>query len=256
MNPDRQGSPKKTGKWKSRTRVDHSQGTQIGDDGTQINHFHDDKSGKMAVILAVVVILAVGSVGVALWTHRGDGSSAAAKVETPQPDPDGTPPPTTMVTTVTGTTVTTTTPAPKAPIWYDLTRLRSVVWNNGFDPIDPVRIGAASFPAGIIGSYQSSTTDQNDKAVWAIGGQCSTFAASVGKYTDSSGGGTGRFVVIGDDRELTSVEVGPNDPAVDLNVDITGVIRLTLLDTKHLQDASNAWGRPRVLCAGSPGPAR
>lgn len=220
-----------------------------------VNNFHGPSRRLAAVSLAALLVLA-GAVAAAVWANRHGNSAVAGNAEST--------PPVAVSATATTTTTTGLTPAigpsatspqAHAPISYDLTKLRSVVWNNGFDPVDPVRIGTGTYPAGIVGSYQSSSSDQNDKAVWAIAGQCTAFDTSVGKNTDSSGGGTGHFVVLGDDRELFSVDVGPNDPAADVHVDITGIIRLTLLDTRHGQDATNAWGRPRILCAGSPGPA-
>lgn len=244
MNPDR-----KPGKREYRARADHGKGLQFGEDGTQINHFHEPNKAP-AVLIAVLFLLVAGGAAVVLLADRGTDGTAASKGDLSQPVPVGSP---IAPTTPAVTTAKSTTPA---AIWYDLTKYRAVIWNNGFDPVDPVRIGAASYPAGIVGSYQSSSTDQNDKAVWALGGRCTSFEASVGKNTDSSGGGTGRFVVIGDDRELFSAEVGPNDPAAEVRVDITGVIRLTLFDTRRLQDATNAWGRPRVLCATAPGTPR
>ncbi|MEU8897055.1 NPCBM/NEW2 domain-containing protein [Nocardia sp. NPDC048505] len=250
MNPDQHRSSEKPRKQKYRTTADHGKGLLLGDDGTQINHFH--QPGKTPVVVVGVVVLVVAAIaGAALWATRngGDSPNSAGVTTTSEAVPIAAPGPVPPTTTAARTT------AP-APIWYDLTRLRAVVWNNGFDPIDPVRIGAASFPAGIVGGYQSSATDQNNKAVWAIGGKCTRFEAAVGKNTDSSGGGTGRFVVIGDERELFSAEVGPNDPPTEIQIDITGVIRLTLYDTRRLSDATNAWGRPRVSCATSPGPAR
>ncbi|WP_244976277.1 NPCBM/NEW2 domain-containing protein [Nocardia huaxiensis] len=257
MYPDQDGPAEKAGKRKYRVQADRGKGLQLGDNGTQINHFHDtDKkhdTGRTVGIVAVVLVLVVAGVAATLWVTRDGESADAAKNLPSLPITGGLP---TSTSTVPVSSSTTTTPRAAQPIWYDLTKLRAVIWNNGFNAVDPVRIGASSYPASIIGSYQSSATDQNDKAVWAIGGQCTRFEAWVGKNTDSSGGGTGRFVVIGDDRELFSTEVGPNDPAVEVPVDITGVIRLTLLDTRRLQDATNAWGRPRVLCASSPGPAR
>lgn len=232
---------------KNRVRTRGTQGQVVGDGNTQINNYGQTVS--VAAVMAVVV----GAVGGAFWVNRDDGSPASGENTTPQVNPGGelggmTGAPTSSVK------VTTSTAAPAN--WYDLTKLQSVVWNNGFNPVDPVRIGAGSYPAGIVGSYQSSSTDQNNKAVWAIGGQCTEFSAWVGKRADSSGGGTGRFVVMGDDRELFSAEVGPNDPAVEVRVDITGVIRLTLFDIRRLSDATNAWGRPRVLCGTAPGPTR
>lgn len=244
MNPDQQGTP---GKRKYRAGANGAKGVVVGEGNTQNNHFH-------VGTLAAVVLLLVASGAVAWWVIGGVDSSRSGNAEPSQAIPPGLP--ITSTTTAAPSTSSSVTRTTAAPIWYDLAKLRAVVWNNGFDPIDPVRIGASSYPASIVGYYQSSASDQNDKAVWAIGGQCTEFDAWVGKNTDSSGGGTGRFVIIGDDRELFSTELGPNDPATQIHIDITGVIRLTLFDTRHLQDSTNAWGRPRVLCPTAPSPPR
>ncbi|APA99952.1 NPCBM/NEW2 domain-containing protein [Nocardia seriolae] len=246
MNSDPRDPSRKPGKREYRARANRGRGQLIGEDGTQVNHFYG--MSRTAGVFVAVLVLAIAVVTFVTWGKRGSETPEAGKTESRQPVSE--------VVPSTTTSAVTTTRNPTAPIWYNLSKLSAVIWNNGFTPFDPVRIGAAPYPAGIVGGYQSSATDQNDKAVWAIGGQCTAFEASVGKNTDSAGGGTGQFVVIGDDRELYSTAVGPNDPAVDVHVDISGVIRLTLYDTRHLQDATNAWGRPRVLCGSSPGPSR
>ncbi|WP_278262231.1 NPCBM/NEW2 domain-containing protein [Nocardia sp. AG03] len=147
-------------------------------------------------------------------------------------------------------------PAPTVG-WYDLTAYRAVSWNNGFDPVDPVRIGAASFPASIVGFYPSTSSDPMDRAIWTVGGKCDRFSVWIGKDADSSSSdGVGRFVVQTDDREAFAAEMSMADAAREVALDITGAIRLTLLDTRRSQDAKNAWGQPRVHCTEPPGRKR
>ncbi|MEU0538276.1 NPCBM/NEW2 domain-containing protein [Nocardia sp. NPDC005978] len=225
-------------------RLRDAKGPVIGEGNTQVNVYG-------LSVAAAVSLMVVGVLGL-WWLNRGLDSSAHGKEGPPQANSVAT---TTAAEGVPGPSGETTTPA-APPIWYDLTTLKSIIWNNGFTPIDPVQIGANSYPAGIVGSYQSSATDPNNRAIWAISSKCTEFRAWVGKNTTSAGGGTGRFVVIGDGRELRSVELGPNDPATEIRVNITGVNQLTLMDTRRMTEASNAWGRPGVLCGSVPSPPR
>ncbi|WP_157514339.1 NPCBM/NEW2 domain-containing protein [Nocardia concava] len=215
----------------------------------------------------VVVGLVAGILVFTLWPGRGSDNSDSENMQATKslfpvlvsPSANAVPSsnPTTPRASVSETSIVA--PRVSGPIWYKLTQLRAVTWNNGFDLVDPVRIGAESFPASIVGNYQSSASDQNNKAVWAIGGQCSEFKAWIGKNTDSgnSGIGSGRFVILGDGgRELYSETRGPTDPALLVDINIAGVTRLTIYDTRGGQDMANAWGSLQILCAGSPGPAR
>ncbi|MEU4595953.1 NPCBM/NEW2 domain-containing protein [Nocardia sp. NPDC023988] len=145
----------------------------------------------------------------------------------------------------------------RADGWYELTSYRAVSWNNGFDPVDPVRIGSASFPSSIVGYYPSTSSDPMNRAIWTIGGTCDRFSVWIGKDADSgSSDGIGRFVVQADDREVFTGEMTMDDGAREVTVDISGAFRLTLFDTRRPQDAKNAWGRPRVHCTEPPGRKR
>ncbi|MFD6453453.1 NPCBM/NEW2 domain-containing protein [Nocardia sp. NPDC060220] len=163
----------------------------------------------------------------------------------------------TLTTSVTSTSkLVSPTVAPSAG-WYELTSYRSVTWNNGFDPVDPVRIGSASFPSSIVGYYPSTTSDPMNRAIWTVGGKCDRFSVWIGKDADSaSSDGVGRFVVQTDDREAFAGEMSMADAAREVDLDISGVVRLTLLDTRRSQDAKNAWGKPRVHCTEPPGRKR
>ncbi|MET8777112.1 NPCBM/NEW2 domain-containing protein [Nocardia sp. NPDC004654] len=141
--------------------------------------------------------------------------------------------------------------------WYELTAYQSVAWNNGFDPVDPVRIGSASFPSSIVGYYPSSSSDPMNRATWMVGGKCDRFSVWIGKDAESaSSAGVGRFVVKADDREVFADEMSMTDAAREVDIDLSGVVRLTLFDTRKSQDAKNAWGRPRVHCTAPPGRRR
>jgi len=146
-------------------------------------------------------------------------------------------------------------PAPDG--WYELTGYQSVAWNNGFDPVDPIRIGSASFPSSIVGYYPSSSSDPMNRATWTVGGACDRFSAWIGKDAESpSSAGVGRFVVKADDRDVFTGEMSMKDAARELDIDISGAVRLMLFDTRGSQDAKNAWGNPRVHCAAPPGRKR
>ncbi|PPJ29334.1 hypothetical protein C5F51_12985 [Nocardia nova] len=212
------------------------------------------------VSLGVVVVVAAVGVGAVMWWNSqssgaadadarpvpGSTTSVAAAVMRP-----------TTTTTPSGTT-TAAAPAHSDPTWYKLTAYKSVSGGNGFYWKDSVRIGTQTYPASIAGEYPSSTSDPSNRAVWAIGGNCTRFQAWVGKDIDSSesGTGSGGFYLQGDGRDLASVMVGPADPPQRMDVDITGYARLTLYDTRKSVDMNNAWGTPEVLCTSAPGQSR
>ncbi|MGW5924227.1 NPCBM/NEW2 domain-containing protein [Nocardia fluminea] len=164
--------------------------------------------------------------------------------------------PTPLTSVVPTSKVVSSTGAPSAG-WYELTSYQSVAWNNGFDPVDPVRIGSASFPSSIVGYYPSTSSDPMNRAIWTVGGKCDRFSVWIGKDADSaSADGVGRFVVQADDREVFAGEMSMADAAHEVAIDISGVLRLTLLDTRRSQDAKNAWGQPKVHCTAPPGRKR
>ncbi|MGW4326044.1 SDR family NAD(P)-dependent oxidoreductase [Nocardia sp. NPDC004573] len=204
---------------------------------------------------------------------RGDEPSALppATTTTPRvlaigPSPTSTPRPTPTTSSAAATSTSTVRPSPSATSaalapssdgWYDLVEYQSVSWANGFDPVDPIRIGAVSFPSSIVGYYPSSASDPMNRATWTIGGQCDRFSVWIGKDSDSpSSAGVGRFVVRVDDQDAFTAEKSMSDPAEEVNLDISGKIRLTLFDARRSQDAKNAWGRPRVHCSAPPGRKR
>ncbi|WP_282784399.1 MULTISPECIES: NPCBM/NEW2 domain-containing protein [unclassified Nocardia] len=224
------------------------------------NGAHDPKSprrgrwtliGTWVAAVATVVGVVVAVVLAAPWKPEPEAGIPHSTAPVPSAEPIT---PTAAVTT-TRASVTSTTPAGER--WYNLVEYRSVVWNNGFDTVDPVQIGTESFPGSIVGYYPSSLSDAMNKAIWVLGGNCSKLSVWIGKDAASPySAGAGRFVVRGDDADLFTGEKGMSDPAEEVSVDLTGVVRLTLLDTRRSQDAKNAWGTPRVYCSAPPGKKR
>ncbi|MGX1762654.1 NPCBM/NEW2 domain-containing protein [Streptomyces lydicus] len=201
---------------------------------------HSRRTAAIA-LFALVITLASIVIAAKTGTFRDNGApieTSSVGTHTPTASPRATDP-------------------PRGPRAYNLANTRSAVWNNGFDVVSEARIGAQRFPASIIGSYQSSATDQNNKATWALARACTQLDVAIGKNADSvSSTGTGRFVILGDGRELINEEVTAADPPRLIRVDISGVMRLTLLDTRQLSDATNVWGTPSVYCQSNPGPRR
>ena len=141
--------------------------------------------------------------------------------------------------------------------WYELTAYRAVASGNGHDSVESITIGTESYPSSIRGWYSSSASDQNNFRTWLVAGKCSQLSVWVGKDQASPRNeGTGRFIVKNGDREIRTAEATMDDAPEHLKVDLTGVTRLTLLDTRKRLDANNAWGNPRVLCTEPPGEAR
>ncbi|WP_410645307.1 NPCBM/NEW2 domain-containing protein [Amycolatopsis sp. lyj-346] len=143
------------------------------------------------------------------------------------------------------------------PAWYDLTAYEAVSFGNGHTSVASITIGTTSFPNSIRGYYQSSASDPNDRRTWLTAGACDRLSVWVGKDAASSGtGGTGHFSVQAEGAEVAGADATLTDPPRHLDVDISGVSRLTLLDTKASRDANNAWGSPKVHCTAPPGKAR
>jgi hypothetical protein len=143
------------------------------------------------------------------------------------------------------------------PAWYDLIAFEAVSFGNGHSSVSSITIGTSSYPNSIRGYYQSSASDPNDRRTWATAGACDRLSVWVGKDATSAGtGGSGHFGVQAEGAEIAGADATLNDPPQHLDVDITGVSRLTLLDTKASRDANNAWGSPKVHCTAPPGKAR
>lgn len=142
---------------------------------------------------------------------------------------------------------------------YDLTAYEPVSFGNGHSSVNSISIGTGTdpFPSSIKGYYSSSASDPNNRRTWLTGGKCTKLTAWVGKDAASSKtAGTGRFIVKAEDVEIASKQAMISDAPQRIDIDITGVIRLTLFDTRGGQDAFNAWGTPQVQCTSPPGKAK
>jgi NPCBM/NEW2 domain-containing protein len=218
----------------------------------------------LAVGAALLLFLGLGLLGYARFVdHRndavaspppvGEGDSsvpatptASASSQIRESNPDAGSPSTTPLGTPENT-----------QNWYELTAYRAVAWGNGHTSVDSIMIGTTSYPSSIRGSYSSSTSDPNNFRTWLVGGRCSKLSVWVGKDQASpKTAGTGRFIVKSGERQIRAAAATFTDPPEHLQVDLTGVSRLTLLDTRKSRDADNAWGSPQVFCSEPPGAAR
>jgi NPCBM/NEW2 domain-containing protein len=217
------------------------------------------KRRQVVVALLAVVVLVLGASLLAYTlANREDGVTA-------QPSPTGQPPASTAVAVTPGGSASPSpSPSPDTTAttgstegWYELTAYRSVAFGNGHDSVDSITIGTESYPSSIRGTYPSSAANQNNFRTWLVGGKCTQLSVWVGKDQASPrSAGTGRFIVKNGDLEMRTAEASMDDAPQHLEVDITGVSRLTLLDTRQRLDADNAWGNPRVQCTEPPGEAR
>ncbi|WP_235921718.1 NPCBM/NEW2 domain-containing protein [Lentzea tibetensis] len=228
-----------------------------------------NKLFKAGGVLLIVASLVVGVFVVG--TPLGDAASGRSGGTTASSAPDSSQQPTTTVTTTaepisssTSTLGTTQSaagqPTSKAsgPTWYVLTAHQPVAFGNGHNSVNTITIGAQSYPDSIRATYPSSAADPNNRRTWLTGGNCTKLSAWVGKDAGSPRtSGTGRFVVQAEEAEMAAVEATISTPAQHMDVDITGVVRLTLFDTRGgSADAYNAWGTPRVFCSTPPGKSR
>jgi transcriptional regulator with XRE-family HTH domain len=102
--------------------------------------------------------------------------------------------------------------------------------------------------------YGAMAADPNNRRTWLAAGKCSRLSVWVGKdAASSSTAGAGRFVVKAEDVETASADATITDSPQHIDIDITGVVRLTLFDTRASRDANNAWGSPLVYCTAPPG---
>ncbi|ADJ49032.1 hypothetical protein AMES_7206 [Amycolatopsis mediterranei S699] len=189
-------------------------------------------------------------------TAPGTAVASSSGVSSAQPDEPAMP--TKPVAAGTAERQPETTPVSQArrsgPAWYDLTAYEAVSFGNGHSSVSSITIGNTSFPNSIKGYYQSSASDPNDRRTWLTAGACDQLSVWVGKDAASSGkGGTGHFSVQAEAAEIAGADATLQDQPQQLVVDIAGVSRLTLFDTKASQDANNAWGSPKVRCTAPPG---
>ncbi|HEX7306827.1 NPCBM/NEW2 domain-containing protein [Lentzea sp.] len=199
--------------------------------------------------VAALVVALVGSAGVLAgvlkYGEREAASSPALGAVTP-------------VTTEQGPT-TTSGPVRSGEGWYDLASHEPVESGDGQELVSSISIGVGRepFPESIRGSSASSVALPVNFRTWATAGRCTRLSVWVGKDAASAQkDGTGQFVVKADDQELTSRQAGATDAPQHVEVDISTVSRLTLLDVRASRDAANAWGTPRVYCTAPPGKTR
>lgn len=143
--------------------------------------------------------------------------------------------------------------------WFNLTAYYAVAFGNGHYSVPSIQIGAGAtaYPDSIRGSYPSSESDPNNSRTWLVGGKCTRLSVWVGKDAGSTRSeGVGRFIVKAEDIEIYAVDAVMTDTPKHIEIDITGVSRLTLLDTRSSLHANNAWGSPRVHCTAPPGKSR
>jgi alpha-galactosidase len=119
--------------------------------------------------------------------------------------------------------------------------------NGASDPGDgmPIKIRGQTFSKGL-------GVDAPSAVIYRLGGQCTTFAATVGVDDSANGAGTVVFQVWADGEKLfDSGTVTGTSPAMPVDLDLTGKRRLKLLvtnagDGSALDRAS--WGDLRVDC--------
>jgi hypothetical protein len=152
-------------------------------------------------------------------------------------------------------TVLTTSPAaPPPPVedWYDLTAYQTVESGDGHETVPSISIGVGKepFSHGIRGSAGSSANFRT----WSTAGRCTRLSVWIGKDAASpQQDGIGQFVIKADEKEATTRQASIVDAPQHVEIDISAVTRLTLLDVRGGRDAHNAWGTPKVFCSAPPG---
>lgn len=156
-------------------------------------------------------------------------------------------------------TVLTTSPAaPPRPVedWYDLTTYQTIESGAGHETLESISIGVGKepFARGIRGSGGSSATQSANFRTWSTAGRCTRLSVWIGKDAASAQTeGVGQFVIRADKAEAVTRQASIADAPQHVEVDISDVDRLTLLDVRGGRDAANAWGTPRVFCSAPPG---
>ncbi|MET9231580.1 NPCBM/NEW2 domain-containing protein [Lentzea sp. NPDC003310] len=195
------------------------------------------KPGKWIVAAALAIVLVVGVslvVGGAL-------------------NPDEAP------ATVLTTSAVEAAPPPSSEDWYDLTTYAPVEAGTGLEFVPSVSIGVGREPlsGGLRGTAGSSAAQPVNFGTWQTASRCTRLSVWVGKDAASSQrDGVGQFVIKADETEAATRQAGIDDAPQHVEVDISDVDRLTLLDVRAGRDAVNAWGTPRVFCAAPPGRTR
>ncbi|WP_176946534.1 NPCBM/NEW2 domain-containing protein [Lentzea fradiae] len=143
--------------------------------------------------------------------------------------------------------------------WYDLSLHEPLEIGQGQELVASIVIGVGGqpFENSIRGYLVSSMAQQTNASTWTTDSRCTRLSVWVGKDAASSlTGGTGEFVVEADGEVITSREATSGDAPQHLEVDVSTVDRLRLVDVRGSHDADNAWGTPRVYCTAPPGKLR
>lgn len=147
-------------------------------------------------------------------------------------------------------------PPPPAEDWYDLTTYQAVESGDGHETVPSISIGVGKepFSRGIRGSAVSPVAQPANFRTWSTAGRCTRLSVWIGKDAASSqADGVGQFVIRADEKDATTRQASIADAPQHVEVDISDVDRLTLLDVRTGRDAANAWGTPRVFCSAPPG---
>lgn len=141
--------------------------------------------------------------------------------------------------------------------WLSLLDVKPTVWRNGFDSYEELTIKNSTFPRSIKGWYSTGKQfgDPNN-AQWALKGKCTKLEVWVGQDADSPGHvGSSQFFVTLDGKVKAKRKAQYSDEAQKIELDLTGVTRMTFQDerTNHT-GSNNVWGSPRVFCSENPSP--
>lgn len=166
---------------------------------------------------------------------------------------------TSFATTTEAAAMTTTGPLRSGEGWYDLSLHEPLEIAQGQELVPSIVIGVGkeAFPNSIRGFLVSSPTQQVNASTWTTDSKCTRLSVWIGKDAASTlTDGAGEFVVEADGEEIASRQATSSDAPQHVEVDISTVDRLRLLDVRGSKDADNAWGNPRVYCTSPPGKAR
>lgn len=141
--------------------------------------------------------------------------------------------------------------------WISILDMKAASWSNGFDQEDELTIKNTAFPRSIRGWYSTGKKfGDPDNAQWALKGKCTKLEVWVGQDADSPGHvGPSQFTVTLDGKIAAEREANYLDEAQKIELDLTGVTRMTFQDERtNTTGAFNVWGSPRLLCSENPAP--
>jgi len=125
--------------------------------------------------------------------------------------------------------------------------------SNGFRGPKQLTIKTTQFPNSLQGTQFNNVPDE---ATYGLGGACTEFKVSVGLDAQSPQvGGAIVFQVYLDDVVKATATRGPYDEPQVLTLDVTGVARMKIVDTRPTyKDAFTVWGSPVLTCNRNPSP--